>query len=108
MGRYSLFEEGLIYAGGNFDITKYEKYDVDKDGIIPVYSDISIEDGLVHRIIWLLKDIYGKEYYRENIEFIAEALGKKPNETNEETLNRYLNDGFYSDHLKLYQKRKVQ
>ena len=107
MGRYSLFEEGLIYAGGNFDITKYEKYDVDKDGIIPVYSDISIEDGLVHRIIWLLKDIYGKEYYRENIEFIAEALGKKPNETNEETLNRYLNDGFYSDHLKLYQKRPI-
>ncbi|MDD3106414.1 MAG: BREX-1 system adenine-specific DNA-methyltransferase PglX, partial [Bacilli bacterium] len=107
MGRYSLSEEGLIFAGGTFDPSKYGIYDVDSDGIIPIYSDISIKDGLVHRMTSLIKEIYGIEYYRENIGFIAEALGKKSNETSEETLNRYLNDGFYQDHLKTYQKRPI-
>lgn len=107
MGRYSLSEEGLIFAGGTFDPSKYGGHDVDGDGIIPIYSDISIEDGLVHRIIGLIKDFYGPENYRDNISFIAEALGKNSNETSEETLNRYLNDGFYQDHLKIYQKRPI-
>ncbi len=107
MGRYSLVEDGLIYAGGIFDDNRYGAFDIDKDGVIPIYSDISIEDGLVHRIIGLIKSIYGEEYYRDNVNFIASALGKKSNETSEETLNRYLNDGFYTDHLKIYQKRPI-
>ena len=107
MGRYSLSEEGLIFAGGTFDPSRYGIYDVDNDGIIPIYSDISIKDGLVHRLIGLTKAIYGFENYRDNINFIAEALGKKSNETSEETLNRYLNEGFYQDHLKIYQKRPI-
>ena len=107
MGRYSLIEEGLIFAGGSFDSSRYGNHDVDKDGIIPIYVDISIEDGLVHRITNLVKDIYGKNKYRENIDFIAEALGKKSNETSEETLNRYLNDEFYSNHLKIYRNRPI-
>ena len=107
MGRYSLTEEGLIYAGGTFDSSRYGSYDVDEDGIIPIFTDLSIENGLVHRIIGLIKGIYGQEHYRENINFIADALGKKANETSEETLNRYLNDDFYSDHLKIYQKRPI-
>ncbi len=107
MGRYSLVRDGLIYAGGQFNASEYGKYDVDEDGIIPIYSDISIENGLVHRIIELIKDVYGKEYYRENIDFIADALGKKQSETSEETLNRYLNNEFYNDHLKIYRKRPI-
>jgi hypothetical protein len=107
MGRYSLAEEGLIYAGGDFDHSRYGNYDVDQDGIIPIFPDLSFENGLVHRIIKLIKNVYGDEHYRENIEFIANALGKKSNETNEETLNRYLNQEFYSDHLKIYQKRPI-
>jgi len=107
MGRYSLAEEGLIYAGGTFDYSKYGDYDVDEDGIIPIFPDLSFENGLVHRIIGLIKDVYGEEYYRDNIDFIADALGKKANETSEETLNRYLNNDFYSDHLKTYQKRPI-
>jgi len=107
MGRYSLAEEGLIFAGGTFDPSRYGTYDVDNDGIIPIYSDINIKDGLVHRIAGLIKEIYGLEHYRENIGFIAETLGKKSNETSEETLNRYLNDGFYQDHLKTYRKHPI-
>jgi len=107
MGRYSLSEEGLVFAGGTFDPSRYGTYDVDRDGIIPIYSDISIDGGLVHRITGLIKDIYGKDNYRDNLNFIAEALGKKANETSEETLNRYLNESFYQDHVKTYQKRPI-
>ena len=107
MGRYSLDVEGLAYAGGDWDSSKYVTYQPDDDGIVPIYMGLGMEDGLTARIIDLIKRIYGENSYRENIDFIAEALGKKSNESSEETLNRYLNDGFYANHLKIYQKRPI-
>lgn len=107
MGRYSLDVEGLAFAGGEWNPMKYVTYQPDNDGIIPVYTQLGMQDGLTARIIRLIKHIYGEDTYRENIDFIAEALGKNTNESSEETLNRYLNDGFYADHVKIYQKRPI-
>lgn len=107
MGRYSLDVEGLVYAGGEWDSTKYITYKPDDDGIVPIYSKLGMSDSLTARIIELIKHVYGEDTYRQNIDFIAEALGKKQNESSEETLNRYLCDDFYSDHLKIYQKRPI-
>lgn len=107
MGRYSLDVEGIAYAGGEWNPMNYVTYQPDDDGIIPVYTQLGMQDGLTARIIGLIKHIYGDDTYRENIDFIAEALGKNTNESSEETLNRYLNDGFYADHLKIYQKRPI-
>lgn len=107
MGRYSLDVDGLAYAGGDWDTLKYRTYQPDDDGIIPIYSKVGMEDGLTARIIELVKLIFGEDTYRQNMDFIAEALGKGNNESSEETLNRYLNDGFYADHLKIYQKRPI-
>lgn len=107
MGRYSLDVEGLAYAGGEWNPMKYVTYQPDDDGIIPVYPQLGMEDGLTARIIKLIKHVYGEDTYKENIDFIADALGKKNNESSEETLNRYLNEGFYADHLKIYQKRPI-
>lgn len=107
MGRYSLDVEGIAYAGGEWNPMKYVTYQPDNDGIIPVYTQLGMQDGLTARIIRLIKHIYGEDTYRENIDFIAEALGKNTNESSEETLNRYLNEGFYADHVKIYQKRPI-
>ena len=107
MGRYSLDVEGLAYAGGNWDDTKYVTYKPDDDGIVPIYNEIGMEDGLTTMLINLIKQIYGEDTYRQNIDYIADALGKNNNESSEESLNRYLNDGFYADHLKIYQKRPI-
>lgn len=107
MGRYSLDFEGLAYAGGEWDPMKYVTYQPDSDGIIPIYSQLGMEDGLTAKIIGLIKHVYGEDTYKENIDFIADALGKNNYESSEETLNRYLNDGFYPDHLKIYQKRPI-
>jgi hypothetical protein len=107
MGRYSLDVPGLAYAGGKWDDLKYLTYQPDYDGILPIYSKLGMEDGLTASILELIKQIYGADTYRQNIDFIAEALGKNNNESSEETLTRYLNDGFYADHLKIYQKRPI-
>lgn len=107
MGRYSLDVEGLAYAGGDWNPMNYVTYQPDDDGIIPVYPQLGMADGLTARIIKLIKHIYGEDTYKENIDFIADALGKKNSESSEETLNRYLNEGFYADHLKTYQKRPI-
>lgn len=107
MGRYSLDVEGLAFAGGEWNPMNYVTYQPDNDGIIPVYTQLGMQDGLTARIIRLIKHIYGEDTYRENIDFIAEALGKNTNESSEETLNRYLNEGFYADHVKMYQKRPI-
>ena len=66
-----------------------------------------MEDGLTSQLIGLLKLIYGEDSYRQNIDFIAESIGRNNNESAEEALNRYLNDGFFADHLKIYQKRPI-
>jgi hypothetical protein len=107
MGRYSLDVDGLAYAGGDWDASKYITYQPDDDGIVPIYTKLGMQDGLTTKLIELIKLIYGEDTYRQNIDFIAEALGKNNNESSEETLNRYLNDGFYPDHLKIYQKRPI-
>lgn len=107
MGRYSLDVEGLAYAGGEWNPMNYVTYQPDDDGIVPIYQQIGMADGLTGRLIRLIKQIYGEDTYKENIDFIADALGKNNNESSEETLNRYLNDGFYADHLKIYQKRPI-
>lgn len=107
MGRYSLDVEGLAYAGGEWNPMNYVTYQPDDDGIVPIYQQIGMSDGLTGRLIRLIKQIYGEDTYKENIDFIADALGKNNNESSEETLNRYLNDGFYADHIKIYQKRPI-
>ena len=89
-GRYSLDVDGLAV-----------------DGIVPIYSKLGMQDGMTERLIRLIKLVYGEDTYRQNIDFIAEALGKKKNESSEETLNRYICDDFYADHLKIYQKRPI-
>ncbi len=107
MGRYSLDVEGLAYAGGEWNHNNYITYKPDDDGIVPIYENLGMNDSLSARIFALVKHIYGEDTYRENIDFIADALGKKQNESSEETVNRYLCDDFYNDHLKIYQKRPI-
>lgn len=107
LGRYSLDVPGLAFAGGEWDASKYKTYQPDDDGIVPIYRGFGMEDGLTAQLIELLKRIYGEDSYRQNIDFIAESIGRNNNESSEEALNRYLNDGFFADHVKVFQKRPI-
>lgn len=106
-GRYSLDEDGLIYAGGEFDRDKYRLYKPDKDNVIPITDDVYFEDDIVGRLVDVIRLIFGAETLEQNLNFIAEALEKKANETARQRIRRYFLKEFYQDHLKVYKKRPI-
>ena len=110
MGRYSLDESGLIYAhAGNqdFDSSRYQTFPADADGIIPLTEMHWFEDDATHRIQEFLTAVWGKETLDANMQWLAESLAKKANETVEDTIRRYLAGKFYKDHLQTYKKRPI-
>ncbi len=104
-GRYSLDEQGLVYAGGKWDSTKYVTYTPDKDDIIPISDDEYFEDDIVERLVSFIEKVFGKDYLEENLQFIANSIGGKGS-SRQIIRNYFLND-FYTDHLKIYQKRPI-
>ncbi len=106
-GRYSLDEDGLIYAGGEFDESRYKKFKADSDNIIPITDDAYFDDDIVQKFKQFIEVSFGKETLNENLDFIAETLGKKGTETSEETIRRYFANDFFNDHCKIYQKRPI-
>ena len=104
-GRYSLDVEGLCYAGGAWDETKYQTIIPDRDNILPICDDEYFEDDIVGKFINFVEVVYGKETLEENLKFIASALGGKG--TAREVIRSYFLNDFYTDHLKIYQKRPI-
>ena len=104
-GRYSLDIPGLVYAGGTWDASKYTTFQPDKDAIIPICDDEYFDDDIVGRFVKFIEVVYGKENLEENLKFIADALGGKG--TSREVIRNYFMNDFYSDHLKVYQKRPI-
>ena len=102
-GRYSLGEEGLIFAGGEFDLDKYHKFIPDNDNIIPILDTEYFEDDIVGRFVEFVKICFGEETLEENLDFIAGALNKKGKSSREIIRNYFLKD-FFKDHVKTYQK----
>ncbi|MBU8565665.1 BREX-1 system adenine-specific DNA-methyltransferase PglX [Virgibacillus pantothenticus] len=106
-GRYSLDEPGLAFAGGEFDLSKYKTFIPDEDNVIPIADDVYFEDDIVNRLITILKTIYGTESLEENLDFIADTLIKRGNETSRQRIRRYFLKEFYKDHVQTYQKRPI-
>ena len=104
-GRYSLDVPGLVYAGGEWDASKYTTFQPDKDAIIPICDDEYFADDVVGRFVKFVEVVYGKETLEENLRFIADALGGKG--SSREVIRSYFINDFYADHLKVYQKRPI-
>lgn len=104
-GRYSLDMNGLAYAGGEWDASKYTSFPADKYNVIPICSDEYFEDDIVNRFIEFVKVVYGAYTLDENLKFIADALGGK-GQPKVVIRNYFLNE-FYADHCKIYQKRPI-
>ena len=104
-GRYSLDVPGLVYAGGTWDASKYTTFQPDKDAIIPICDDEYFDDDIVGRFVKFIEVVYGKDTLEENLKFIADALGGRG--TSREVIRNYFMNDFYTDHLKVYQKRPI-
>ena len=100
-GRYSLDVDGLAYAGGDWDDSKYTKFIPDKDNCILIADEEYFEDDIVGRFVEFVKCVYGAENLEENLDFIAKALVNKENTSREIIRNYFLND-FFKDHCSTY------
>lgn len=105
-GRYSPDVEGLAYAGGEWDGSKYFSFIPDADNCIPITDEEYFTDDIAGRFIEFVKVVYGAETLEENLDFIADALGNKGN-SSREVIRSYLLNDFYKDHFKIYQKRPI-
>ena len=123
-GRYSIYRDGLVYAGGKWNYNAYEdaawlcdgKPDViefykqthfmpDEDNIIPICDDEYFTDDIVGRFVEFVEAVYGTDTLDENLKFIANALGGKGQP--KDVIRNYFLGDFYSDHCKIYQKRPI-
>lgn len=105
MGRFSLDEEGITYAGGHWDIDKFKTYYADVDNIIPICDDEYFDDDIVNRFVKFVEVVYGKELLEENLRFISDALGGKGSP--KDIIRNYFLNNFFVDHCKTYQKRPI-
>lgn len=71
----------------------------DYDNVLPVLADEWFDDDLVAGIRRWLTHAYGEETLGENVAWLEESLGKD--------LRSYLVKDFYTDHLRVYQKRPI-
>ena len=125
MGRYSTNKPGLIMANSDdvleLSSNKFLVKDADGDirqeveteflsdefGILPITAEKDFSNDIVERVKEFVKFVYGEESLKDNLNFIAEALGNKDNKPSEEIIRTYFLKDFYSDHLQRYQKRPI-
>ena len=106
LGRYSLDVEGLAYAGGEWDSSKYKTFIPDSDNCIPITDEEYFDDDIVGRFVEFVKIVFGEKTLEENLKFIADALGTK-GKTSREVIRNYFLKDFIKDHNKIYQKRPI-
>ena len=102
-GRYSLDQEGLQFAGGNFDLNIYHRFIPDDDNIIPVLDTAYFDDDIVGYFTKFVETCFGKETLEENLDFIAGALSKSK-KPSREIIRQYLLKNFFNDHKRTYKK----
>ena len=125
MGRYSINKSGLIIANSDDILELSEnkfivkgsdgeirqeiesKFLPDEFGIIPITDEKDFSNDIVEKVKEFIKIVYGEESLKDNLNFIAEALGNKDNKSSEEIIRTYFLKDFYSDHLQRYQKRPI-
>ena len=125
MGRYSINKSGLIIANSDDILELSEnkfivkgtdgeirqeidsKFLPDEFGIIPITDEKDFSNDIVEKLKEFIKIVYGEESLKDNLNFIAEALGNKDNKPSEEIIRTYFIKDFYADHLQRYQKRPI-
>lgn len=105
-GRYSPDIDGIAYAGGEWDESKYRTFIPDQDNIVPVYEDEFYgDDDITSRFFKFVKVVFGEDNLEVNLKFIADSLGGKG--TPRKVIRDYFINDFFEDHCKFYQKLPI-
>ncbi|TKC16697.1 BREX-1 system adenine-specific DNA-methyltransferase PglX [Robertmurraya kyonggiensis] len=107
LGRYSLDVEGLVFADGNWDNSKYTSFKPNPSSIIHITESPYFENDIILRLREFLATAFSPDTVDENMQWLAEALEMKKGEDAETRLRRYFLDEFFADHCKMYQKRPI-
>jgi len=110
MGRYSLDVPRLVYAHAEnkgVDPKKYKTFPADEDGIIPITEREWFDDDAASRFFRFIEIAWDKKCRDENLDFIAEALGRKSAESSNDAIRRYFTDNFFRDHCQTYKNRPI-
>ena len=128
-GRYSIYKDGLIFAGEPYSLQAFadklndrpgtisadelerayrnegvvvdEMFFPDADNVIPITDEEYLDDDIVSRLCDWLKVVYGADTLEANLDYIAKALGNKGSTSREIIRNYFLND-FFKDHCQTY------
>ena len=128
-GRYSIYKDGLIFAGEPYSLQAFadklndrpgtisaeelqrayrnegvvvdEMFFPDADNVIPITDEEYLDDDIVSRLCDWLKVVYGADTLEANLDYIAKALGNKVGTSREIIRNYFLND-FFKDHCQTY------
>lgn len=111
-GRYSLDQDGLAYAGGDWDASLYSTFKPNKENIILLTDRQFFDDerDIIVRLREFLSKTFNPEQLTDNMNFIAQALDPKKLERGvsaEQIIRDYFVNDFYKDHAKIYQKRPI-
>lgn len=111
-GRYSLDQDGLVYAGGDWDDSKYTTFKPNKENFILLTDRQYFDDDrdIIVRLKEFLTKTFDPETLTENMDFIAQTLEPKKFERGtsaEDIIRTYFLNDFYKDHAKIYQKRPI-
>ena len=107
-GRYSLDIEGLAFAGGDWDESKYNSFVPNDDNLIMLNDKRYFDDkrDIINRLKEFLIVTFGEDSLKENLHYIASVIGKKA-DNDEDSIRRYFVENFFKDHKQMYQKRPI-
>jgi len=107
-GRYSLEKDGLAFAGGQWNESKYQQFVPNKDNLLMLNDEQYFDDerDIIVRLKEFLRLTFGPETLPENIAYIASVIGKKA-DTVETQIRRYFVEDFFKNHKQIYQKRPI-
>lgn len=111
-GRYSLDQDGLAYAGGDWNASLYSTFKPNKENIILLTDRQYFDDerDIIVRLHEFLSKTFDLEHLTDNMNFIAQTLDPKKFERGvsaEQIIRDYFVNDFYKDHAKIYQKRPI-
>ena len=105
-GRYNLNKPGLNFAGGAWNGSGQPAL-VDQDNIVPIMDGEFYTDDIIKKLRDFLVTVYGEASLHANMDWLANAIGRRATDNAEDTLRRYFVNDFFADHFRDYGKRPI-
>ena len=105
LGRYSLDEPGLFFAGGEWRATAAEGFQPSPDNVLTLTDAEYFDDDIVRRLAAFLVEIYGSDRLEENLIFIAGGLSpsfRPETDDPRAVIRNYFLRDFFRDHCRQY------